>query len=137
MILSRRSYRALSLTLAAAFAAVAMVFLIAPGDVVSFFNALSRHIGMKPAPNSGHHFYVALAVAYMYLVTLFAFQMARRPENKIYPVLLMQAKVASSLLSFGMFLFHAPYLIYLANGIVDGLIGLMIGLIFLKSVRPV
>jgi hypothetical protein len=60
----------------------------------------------------------------MYFVTLLAYLMYRYPEEKIYPFLLAQGKLASSLISIYLFLRYQPYLIYFANFVIDGFIGL-------------
>lgn len=109
--------------LAAVFAAVGGVFLAAPGDVIVFFNSLSATLGMAPAPAAGPSLYSALAATYMYLVTILAWNMARQPEEDVYARLLVHAKLASALFSFGLYLILGPYLVFLANGVVDGLIG--------------
>jgi len=126
-------YRALSLVMAAVFALAGGAFLLFPGGVLSFFNALSRRLGMIEAPATGATFFLVLAVAYMYLVTALAWSMYRSPKQRIYPLLLCQAKGASSLLSFGLFAFQSPLLIYLANGVVDGALSLLVLLLFLRA----
>ncbi len=70
----------------------------------------------------------------MAVVTILSVMMVRHPDNPAYPLLLAQAKGASSLLSFGLFLFHQSAFVYLANGIVDGGLGLFAFLIY-RSVR--
>ena len=122
---SRTLYRAFSLGLAVVFALVGGIFLILPWETLSFFNALSRRLGMVEGP-AERSFFGALAVAYMYVVTVLAWRMYRSPREKIFPLLLGQAKVASSLLSFLMFAVHAPWLIYLVNGIIDGGLGIIV-----------
>ena len=67
----------------------------------------------------------------MYIVTWLAWSMFRHPAIRAFPHLLVHAKAASSALSFGMFFVHQRHLIYLANGVVDGLIGVLI-LVLLK-----
>jgi hypothetical protein len=52
--------------------------------------------------------------------------MYRSPREKIFPLLLGQAKIASSLVSFLMFAVLAPWLIFLVNGIVDGGIAIIV-----------
>jgi hypothetical protein len=59
----------------------------------------------------------------MYLAALLAWLMFRHPESSIYPLLLANGKIATSLISLGFFLVHARLLIYLANFVVDGAIG--------------
>ena len=125
------SSRAFSLGMAAIFALVGGAFLILPRETLSFFNALSRRLGMIEGP-AERSFFGVLAAAYMYVVTVLAWRMYKAPREKIYPLLLGQAKVASSLLSFLMFAVHAPWLIYLVNGIVDGGLGIIVLAMYLK-----
>jgi hypothetical protein len=66
--------------MAVAFAVVGLAFLLAPSGVVAAFDSLSLRAGLAPAgPAAG--FYLVLAVAYMYLVTLLA--MMPPPENRV------------------------------------------------------
>ncbi len=58
----------------------------------------------------------------MYLVALLAWLMFRHPDNGAFSRLLIQGKLATALVALGFFLLHSPYLIYLANFVVDGLI---------------
>jgi hypothetical protein len=115
-------YRAAALALTAGFLIVGALFLAVPGGVLSFFNRLSGPLGMPEAPPVGRPFFLVLASGYMYLVSLLAWLMFKHPENKVFPFLLVQGKLATSLLSLGFFLAHRPFLIYLANFLVDGLI---------------
>lgn len=117
----------------AVFAAVGVVFLAAPGGVIAFFNILSGPLGMRPAPVFGASLYSALAVAYMSLVTTFAWNMARRPKEDVFSRLLVQAKLASALASLGLFAICGPYLIFLANGIIDGSIAAVVYFWFRRS----
>ena len=117
-------YRLSAALLAVSFAAVGLLFLLLPGGVLAFFNTLSTPLGFREAPAAGFPFYLVLASGYMYVVTLLAGLMFRRPENEAYSRLLVHAKLATALLSLGFFVFHQPYLIYLVNFLVDGLIGL-------------
>jgi hypothetical protein len=118
-------YRAVGLGMAVTFAIVGGLFLFLPGGVIAFFNNLSDHLGISKAPLAERSFFGVLAVAYMYFVTLLAWCIYRAPGQKIYPLLLGHAKFASSFLSFGMFFFQAPLLIYLINGIVDAGLGIL------------
>ena len=122
---SHSSYKVFSLGLALIFAAVGAIFLVLPRETLAFFNAMSRRLGMVEGP-AERSFFVALAVGYMYVVTVLAWLMYRSPREKIYPLLLAQAKLASSVLSFVMFAAEAAWLIYLVNGIVDGGLGLIV-----------
>jgi hypothetical protein len=116
------AYRRMSLVLAIVFAGVGLLFLFIPGAVLRFFDGLSISIGLQPSQVRADNFYPVLAVGYMYIVTLLAWFMFRQPENRYFPVLLVNAKTASSILSFIFFYSVSQTLIYLVNGIVDGLI---------------
>lgn len=113
------------------FAAIGLIFLVLPDGVLLFFNNLSRVFGMTEAPIAESGFYLILAVGYMYLVTILAFFMYRHPRNVHFSLLLINAKSASSILSFLFFAFSHPYLIFLANGIIDGAIAA--GLLILRA----
>ncbi len=121
-----KMYRAISLLFAGIFAVTGILFLLVPGSVLSLFNTLSSWWGMAQTPTAGFTFYLILAVGYMYLVTLLAYLMFRHPGNPTFSFLLANAKLASSLLSLALFLFQDHYLIYLANFVVDGLIGITV-----------
>lgn len=116
--------RPIGLVLAVVFAAVGLAFLVLPNGVLGVFNVLSRPLGMREGPLEGAAFYRVLAVGYMYVVTVLAFLMYRRPGNRLVVWLLVQAKAASAALSVGFFVLGAPYLIYLANAVCDSLIAL-------------
>jgi hypothetical protein len=117
--------KALGLGLAAVFALVGGAFLLLPRGTLALFNAVSRRLGMVEGPLEPTFFGV-LAAAYMFVVTVLAWRMFRSPEESLYPLLLAQAKLASSVLSFLLFALRAPWLIYLVNGIVDGALGLVV-----------
>ena len=121
-----RLYRAAAGLLAVSFAVVGLLLLARPGGVLAFFNELSAPLGIRAAPVVGAQFYLVLASGYMYLVALLAGLMFRRPEEASYARLLVHAKLATSFLSLGFFVLHQPYLIYLCNFLVDGLIGLLV-----------
>ena len=128
-------YKPISLSLALAFAATGMLFLFAPHNVLALFNSLSSWWGMSQTPETGFSLYLILAVGYMYLVTVLAFLMFRHPENRSFALLLINAKVASSVLSLAFFLLQAHYLIYLANFVVDGLIGIVVLALYVSARR--
>lgn len=129
-----KSYRLFSLISTIIFAVVGLVFLFFPSQVLGFFNYVANYLGMLQSPVQGVNFYLILAVAYMYMVTILAYLMYRYPRAKSYPFLLVHAKLASSALSLYLFLIYQPYLIYIANGLVDGGIGLM-ALYFLRNLN--
>lgn len=116
-------YRFASAAMAACFVAVGLAFYAAPGAILEWFNRLSAPLGLAPAPVQPGSFFPVLALAYMYLVTLLAAMMFRKPGDPLFPALLAQAKLASSALSLLFFFGRAPYLICLANAVVDGGIG--------------
>lgn len=121
-----RIYKLFSLTAAAIFSVVGIIFLFFPDSALIFFNSISGYFGLPQAPLQGTGFYLILASAYMYFVTLLAYLMYRYPEENIYPFLLAQAKLASSIISIYLFLMHRPYLIYFANFVIDGFIGIAV-----------
>jgi len=129
-----RNYKPLSLTLAAIFAAVGLLFLMIPAGVVGFFNRLSAPLGFRPSPSGLPDFFLILAVAYMAVVTFLAWSMFRHPGDASFPRILAVAKISSSLLSFLLFFLRAPYLMYLTNAVVDGLIGI-VAILCLAAVR--
>lgn len=129
---SYASYKAFSLGLAVIFALVGGIFLLLPREALELFNALSRRLGMVEGPTEPT-FFVVLAAAYMTVVTILAWRMSASPREKIYPLLLAQAKLASSVLSFLLFAAQARWLIYLANGIIDAALGLIALTMYFRS----
>lgn len=127
-------YQLFSLIAAIIFACVGLVFLFIPTQAFVFFNYISAYMGMPQAPVQGISFYLILAVAYMYMVTLLSWAMYRHPQEIIYPCLLANAKLASSAISLYLYLLYQPYLIYITNSVVDGCIGL-IALYFLQNLH--
>jgi hypothetical protein len=121
-----RFYRGASWTLAAAFALTGGLFLFFPALVAGFFNGLGSAMNLPPAPPDDAGVFHALSTAYMAVVTLLAWRMVRYDGDRFAPSLLLQAKAASALLSFGLFLFRQPHAILLANGIVDGALALLV-----------
>jgi len=115
-------YRSAALVLAASFLLVGALFLAVPDRVISFFNRLSAPLGLPEGPPVGHSFFLILASGYMYLVSLLAWLMYKHPRKRTFPFILAHGKSASSLLSLLFFLTQKPYLIYLVNFLVDGVI---------------
>lgn len=118
-------YKPLSLTGVITFAVVGLIFLLIPRQVLIFFNTLSDLWGLPHTPADGFDFYVILSVAYMYLVTVFAYLMYRNPNQQLFPFLLAHGKFMSSLLSLAAFIFQHRYLIYISNFFIDGFIGIV------------
>jgi hypothetical protein len=131
----RGVYRTASLGMAVVFAIVGLLFLTSGSGVLRFFNGLSVGIGLDPSPVDATDFFLVLGVGYMYLVTLLAWLMARHPENRSFPMLLMNAKFASSLLSIAFFFLDHQFLIYVTNGVVDGCIGAFVLVLNRKLAR--
>jgi hypothetical protein len=130
----RRFYRVSSLAFMAIFIAVGLIFVCWPAAPLRFFNGFSPLAGLPPGPAEGGGFYLILAGAYMSFVAVLAGLMAKHPEVAWFPLLLAEAKLASSVLSWILFAFDGPYLIYATNGIVDGLIGCF-ALYFYRRIR--
>ncbi len=128
-------YKLASLSMASVFAIVGGLFLFIPDGVFGFFNTLSSSFGMAAMPLTGFNFFLILAVGYLYLVTVLAVLMFRHPENRYFPVLLVNAKLASSVLSLAFFLFVDRYLIFLVNCLIDGAIGIFV-LILARQRKP-
>jgi hypothetical protein len=118
-------YRTIALALAVVFALVGVVFLAAPGAVLDLFEWVGATTGRPgmPAADVQSGLFRVLAVAYMYVVAWLAWMMFRRPGEPTWPTLLAHAKFASAAVSLLLFVAHAPYLAYLANGTVDGVLG--------------
>jgi len=127
-----RFYKDISLILMLLFAITGALFLGLPEKVMLFFNSLSSPLGLPQSPAGGGSFYLILAVAYMYLVSGLAFLMFKHPDNHYFPLLLIHAKLASSVPSLALFLLQAHYLIFLANFIIDGAIGLVVLALYFK-----
>jgi hypothetical protein len=130
----RGVYRTASMGMAVVFAIVGLLFLTSGSGVLRFFNSLSVGIGLDPSPVDATDFFLVLGVGYMYLVSLLAWLMARYPENRSFPMLLMNAKFASALLSIAFFVLH-QCLIYITNGVVDGCIGAFVLILNRKLAR--
>ena len=118
-------YRTFSLLMAIIFVLVGCIFLFFADGVLESFNSIATYTGMKLSPVKGVDFYLILAVGYMYLVSFLAYMMFRHPDNPYFPLLLTNAKLASSVLSLCFFILHQPYPMYVINFIIDGMIGLL------------
>ena len=121
----RRLHAAIGAAFAVAFAAVGSLFLALPDRVLALFDTLSRRSGLAAFAAAPDRFWLVLAAAYMYVVTVLAWSMFRRPADPVYPRLLAHAKLCSAALSLAAFALSLRHLILLANGLVDGAIGLV------------
>ncbi len=126
-------YRTASLILSITFAVVGLLFLFFSGEVLVLFNRLSESVGIQGGPEQAAGFYLGLAVGYMYLVALIAFLMWRYPQDRRLPLLLINGKAASSILSVILFVRDQPLLIYGTNAIVDGAIAAGVFFLYRKS----
>ncbi|MHB1484928.1 MAG: hypothetical protein ACYCYI_09715 [Saccharofermentanales bacterium] len=131
-IMTVKAVKAISFLAFVIFIAVGLLFVLIPENVLIFFNDISDALGLVKSVITDGGFYLALASAYMYIVAILAWLMFRHPEDKKYPFLLANAKLASSVLSLFFFIFRSAELIYITNCIVDGLIGIAALVYFLK-----
>lgn len=119
-------------SLAGTFAVVGLVFVAIPGKVLAAFNWLGDGLGWPASSTEPYTLFLALALAYMYLVTMLAWQMARHPEIRVYPWLLVHGKAASAVICLGLFAVQDQYVLYLANFVVDGAIALAVWALCLR-----
>jgi hypothetical protein len=108
--------------LAASFAVVGLLFLITPDGVLHRIADLGDFIGDFPdGPDTEQKLWLALAVAYMTVITGIALVVST-DVARYRPLLLVLAagKAASSLIAGGFFLFDDDVFIYLLNFVVDG-----------------
>jgi hypothetical protein len=123
--------------LAGTFAGVGIIFLVIPHEVLAAFNWLAGGLGWPASTTQPYTLFLALALGYMYVVTLLAWQIARHPDVRVFPWLLVQAKAASAIVCLGLFALQDQYLLYLANFVVDGAIALGVWWLCLRaSARP-
>ncbi|MCK5093634.1 MAG: hypothetical protein KAR18_02835 [Spirochaetes bacterium] len=105
------------------FAFAGVIFLFFPEKVFVYFNTISRLLGMSRSPVKGIMFYCIFTVGYLFTAALIAFFMYRYPENRHFPLLLTQGQLVVTVVSLAMFLAHKPYLIYAVSFILNGIIG--------------
>jgi hypothetical protein len=128
-----QSIRMVGTSLAVTFAVVGLIFLVIPGKVLAAFNWLAGGLDWPVSTTQPYTLFLALALGYMYLVTLLAWQMSRHSEMRVYPWLLVQAKGASAIICLGLFALQEQYLLYLANFVVDGAIALFVWFLCLRA----
>ncbi len=108
--------------LALCFAVVGILFIATPNGVLGRIDDVGNWIGSFPtAPQSEEKLWLALAFAYMTVITGIAL-VASTDVGRYRPFLLVLAsgKAASSLAAGAFFVFHQNVFIYLLNFIVDG-----------------
>jgi hypothetical protein len=121
--------------LAVSFAVVGTLFLLAPDSVLASLDSTGRLFGdFEETPATGARLWLSLAVAYMLLVTIFAY-MAQRDLARARPylALLVAGKATSSLVALLAYQTVSPSFAYLANFVVDGAIALAVAWIWLAA----
>ena len=114
--------------LAWTFAVVGLMFLVAPNGVVHSINAVGSIFRIfPPAPDSDLRIWLGLAVGYMVMVTMLAWQISVAPRaNRSLMPFLAAGKLTSSFTSLLFFVFHQAAFLYLLNFLVDGSIVLVV-----------
>lgn len=123
--------------LAASFAVVGTLFFLAPDATLASLDRTGALFGsFPPTPATGARLWLSLAVAYMLLVTIFAW-MAQRDlaAARPYLALLVAGKAASSLAALHAYGSVSPAFPYLANFVVDGAIAVGVAAIWLAAPR--
>jgi len=123
--------------LALSFALVGAQFALAPDSTIQWLDAAGARLGeFAPTPATGARLWLALAIAYMLLVTLLAWLAQRDLRHaRPYLALLFAGKGASSLGALAAFRHVAPAFPYLANALVDGAIAIGVAAIWLAAPR--
>jgi hypothetical protein len=112
--------------MALGFAVVGLLFIAVPDGVLDTITDLGDALGdFTPAPHSEEQLWLALAFAYMVVITGICL-VAQADVVRYRPLLLVLAagKTASSLASLGFYLFDQDVFIYLLNFLVDGFLAL-------------
>ncbi len=120
---------------AASFASVGTLFLLAPDATLASLDSTGALFGdFAPTPATGARLWLSLSVAYMLLVTIFAW-MAQRDlaHARPYLALLFAGKAASSLTALLAYRTVSPAFPYLANFVVDGSIALTVAWIWVAA----
>src|ERR671919_2969135 len=110
--------------LAVSFAAVGLLFLVAPDGTLSALDEFGDWLplgGFAPAPETAEQLWLALGFAYMTVITGICLVVST-DVVRYRPLLLVLAdgKSASSLAALGFYLFDADVFAYLLNFLVDG-----------------
>jgi hypothetical protein len=108
--------------LAASFAIVGALFLIAPDGTLDVITDLGDQIGsFAPAPETTEQLWLSLGFAYMVVITGICL-VAQADVVRYRPLILVLAagKAASSLTSLGFYVFDDDVFAYLLNFLVDG-----------------
>lgn len=112
--------------LAVSFAVVGFLFIAFPNGVLNTISDFGDHFGdFTRAPETTEKFWLALAFAYMVIITAICV-VAQADPVRYRPFILVLAvgKTASSLAALGFFVFDQNVFIYLLNFLVDGYLAL-------------
>jgi hypothetical protein len=112
--------------LAASFAVVGLCFIVFQNGVLDVISDLGDDIGgFTRAPHTDEQFWLALAFAYMVVITGICL-VVQADVVRYRPFLLVLAagKTASSLAALGFYVFDSDVFIYLLNFLVDGFLAL-------------
>ena len=112
--------------MAASFAVVGILFIAVPNGVLDTISDLGDSLGgFTRAPHGSEELWLALAFAYMVVITGICL-VVQADVVRYRPLLLVLAagKTASSLGSLGFYLFDQDVFIYLLNFLVDGFLAL-------------
>jgi len=113
--------------LAVSFAVVGILFIAVPSGVLDTISDLGDSLGgFSRAPHTQEDLWLALAFAYMVVITCICV-VAQADVVRYRPFILVLAvgKTASSLGSLGFYLFDEHVFIYLLNFLVDGFLALL------------
>jgi hypothetical protein len=113
--------------LAVSFAVVGILFIAVPNGVLDVISDLGNDIGsFTRAPHTVEKFWLALAFAYMVVITGICV-VVQSDVVRYRPVLLVLAagKTASSLGALGFYVFDSDVFIYLLNFVVDGFLAVI------------
>jgi hypothetical protein len=108
--------------LAATFAVVGILFIVAPDGVLSVLDDVGEWFGgFSPAPETTEQLWLGLGFAYMMVITGICL-LVSLDVVRYRPLLLVLAagKAASSLSTLGFYLFDEDVFAYLLNFLVDG-----------------
>ena len=113
--------------LAISFAVVGILFIAVPSGVLDTISDLGDTLGgFSRAPHGQEQLWLALAFAYMVVITgICAVAQADVVRYRPFLLVLAAGKTASSLGSLGFYLFDDDVFIYLLNFLVDGFLALL------------
>lgn len=113
--------------LAVSFAVVGILFIAVPSGVLDTISDLGDSLGgFSRAPHSQEQLWLALAFAYMVVITgICAVAQADVVRYRPFLLVLAVGKTASSLGSLGFYLFDDDVFVYLLNFLVDGFLALL------------